>query len=302
MSTQKLRAGDWPDLMKQTFREWSDDKAPMLGAALSFYTIFSLAPILVIALAVSGFFYGAEAARGGVSHQIQDLVGVSAAQAIQSMVENARFRGGGILASVLGIALLLFGAGGVFGALKEAMNVVWKAEPPRKGGILVLIKDRFLSFAMVLGVAFLLLVSLVMSAAISGLAGYVTGSSPTLEPLMHSVDILLSLGIVTLLFAMIYRFLPDVRIAWRDVWLGAFITSALFVIGKSLLGLYLGRSAVASSYGAAGSMAVILLWIYYSAQIALFGAEFTQVYARRFGSLAHEPAKTKNEPYKAFVR
>jgi membrane protein len=269
-------------LLKDSGAEWMEDKAPRLGAALAYYTIFSLAPLLVIVTAIAGFFFGREAAQGQLASQIQGLVDEQGGKAVQEMVANAGQTGSGGLATALGIVMLLLGAMGLFGQLQDALNTVWEVQPKPGRGILGFLRDRFLSFSMVLSVAFLLLVSLVISAWLAAL-GSLFGDWQT-SVLGHLVNGAVSYVVITLLFAMIFRYLPDAEIAWKDVWLGAVIASLLFVVGKLLIGLYLGHSSVGSVYGAAGSLAVLLVWLYYSSQIFLFGAEFTKVYADTFGS------------------
>lgn len=277
-----LKAGF--DVLKESFKEWKDDDALQLGAALAYYTIFSLAPLLLIAISVAGLFFGREAAQGQIVHQIDQLVGRQGAAAIQTMVANAGRYGSGVLGTAVGIVTILFGATGVFVQLQNALNRIWNVEARPGQGIWSFLRTRFLSFGMVLGVGFLLLVSLVISAAISALDSWVTGLFPGAEVLIGIASFLIGLAFITLLFAMIFKFLPDVEIAWRDVWVGAAVTTALFLVGKVLIGLYLGNSSVASGYGAAGSLVVLLLWIYYSTQILFFGAELTEVYAARYGS------------------
>ena len=272
------------ELLKETYNEWSEDKASRLAAALAYYTIFSIAPLLIIAIAVAGLVFGQEAARGQLDNQIQSLVGQQSAELIQTMVESASKPTSGIIATVLAIAAILFGASGLFGQLQDALNTIWEVEPKPGRGILGIIKDRFLSFTMVLGIGFLLLVSLVLSALLSALDTYLTDLLPGSIYLLQILNFVISFGVITLLFAMIYKILPDVQIAWSDVWIGAAVTSLLFAVGKFLIGLYLGNSSAGSAYGAAGSLVILLLWIYYSAQILLFGAEFTQVYAKKYGS------------------
>jgi membrane protein len=270
-------------LLKESFSGWSEDKAPRLGAALAYYTIFSLAPLLVIVIGVAAFVFGREAAQGEVLGQLQGLLGEAGAQAIQGMIQNAsQSKTTGAFATVIGVATLLFGASGVFGELQDALNTVWGVKPKPGRGILGTIKQRFLSFAMVAGIAFLLLVSLTVSAALAAVGKFTEGLLPT--EILHVVNFVTSFAVITLLFAMIYKLLPDARIAWSDVWIGAAVTALLFTIGKFAIGLYLGKSSVASAYGAAGSLVILLVWIYYSAQILFFGAEFTEVYARRYGS------------------
>ena len=273
------------DVFKQAVKEFGEDKAPRLGAALAYYTMFSIAPLLLVVIAIAGFVFGKEAAQGQIFAQLHGLIGAKGAEALQDMVASAAKPKTGTLATIVGIVTLLFGASGVFGQLKDALNTIWNVEPKKSGGIFALIKDRFLSVAMVLGVGFLLLVSLAVDAAISGFAKFAGNRMPGGEAVWQTVQMLISLGVVMVLFAMIFRFLPDLRIAWHDVWLGAAFTSILFVLGKFALGFYLGRAATSSSYGAAGSLIVLLLWVYYSAQILFFGAEVTQVWARQHGTL-----------------
>lgn len=279
-----MKTSDIAALFKETYQDWSEDKAPRLAAAFAYYTLFSLAPLLIVIMGIAGLVFGQKAASGQLAGQIQQMVGPQAAEAIQAMVANARKPSSGVMATVIGIVTLLLGAGGVFGQLQDALNTVWGVVPKPGRGFMVMIKERFLSFSMVLGVGFLLLVSLVISAAIEAAAKYVGGIMPGLKALWTVTEMVVSFGVVTLLFAMIYKELPDVKIAWRDVWTGAILTAIFFTLGKFAIGLYLGRSGVASSYGAAGSLVVLMLWIYYSAQILFFGAEFTKVYAMKFGS------------------
>lgn len=271
-------------LLKESFEEWKDDGSLELGAALAYYTIFSLAPMLLIAISVAGLIFGREAAQGELVGQLRGLIGQQGAEFIQTMVANAGKQGSGLLGTILGIATILFGATGVFVQLQTSLNQIWDVEAKPAKGIWGFLRTRVLSFGMVLGIGFLLLVSLVVSAGIAALDTYATGIFPGAEVVIGIVGTVVGLGLITLLFAMIFRYLPDVKIAWKDVWVGAAITSLLFLIGKVLIGLYLGNSSVASTYGAAGSLVILLLWIYYSAQILFFGAEITQVYATRYGS------------------
>src|ERR1044071_3960147 len=283
-------------LFKQAFTEFGEDKAQRLGAALAYYTIFSLAPLLLIAISIAGMVFGREAAQGQIFGQLRGVLGTQAAATVQEMVKSAAKPKSGTMATVIGIVTLLFGAAGVFGQLKEALNTIWNVEPPKKGGIMKIFKDRFLSFAMVLGTGFLLLVSLVLDAGVAAAGHFVGSRLPGGEAVWQVVQIILSLAVVTLLFALIFRFLPDIHPTWRDVWFGAIFTAVLFVVGKFALGLYLGKSAVGSSYGAAGSLVVLLLWVYYAAQILFFGAEFTQVYARTHGSMAEAKEQAAAAP------
>lgn len=285
MTRSRLSGRGIFEVLKQTINEWIADKAPMLGAALAYYTVFSLAPLLVISIAMVGLILGQDAAQGQVFDQVRGLLGDEGGRAIQDMVQSAGSKtSSGILASIIGIATLLLGASGVFGQLQTSLNIMWGVEPKPGRGLGGMLKDRFLSFGFILVVGFLLLVSLMLSAAITFVAEWMGQMSPGTESLAHLLNLVISFAIITLLFALMFKFLPDAKIAWKDVWLGAAITAALFTLGKFALGLYLGKSSVGSSYGAAGSLVVLLLWVYYSAQILFFGAEFTQVWANRFGS------------------
>src|SRR5438034_981938 len=243
------------DFLKETFSEWSEDRAPRMGAALAYYTVFSLAPVLVIAIGVAGIFFGQRMAEGRLMHEIRNLVGPEGAGAIRAMIANAAAdRPGGMVATMMGVAALVVGATGAFVELQDALNTIWKVQP-RPRGLLRMLKDRFLSFTLVVGIGFLLLVSLVISAALAAL-GSVTARyvSPSL---LHGVNFLVSFGVITVLFAMIFKILPDAKIAWRDVWLGAAVASLLFSAGKFIIGLYLGKSGMASAYGAAGSLVIV---------------------------------------------
>jgi membrane protein len=270
-------------LVRESFRQWSDDKASRLAASLSFYTMLSIAPLLVLAVAIAGFVFGTEQAQAQLLSQIQGLVGPQGAQVVERMLDNASQPNVRSIAGLIGLATLIWGASNVFSQLQEAMNIIWNVERKPSAGIMATVKDRLLSFSLVLAIGFLLLVSLVVSAVLSALGAFMADILPGGELLWQVVNFLISLGVITLLFAMMYRVLPDAKVAWRDMWLGAFITALLFVIGKQLLGVYLGRQSFGSTYGAAGSLVVLLVWIYYSAQIFFFGAEFTQVYATRYG-------------------
>ncbi|MBD1814211.1 YihY/virulence factor BrkB family protein [Microcoleus vaginatus DQ-U2] len=271
-------------LLKQTFSEWQEDKAPTLAAALAYYTVFSLAPLLIIVIAIVGVVFGPEAAQGQIVAQLQSLIGKDGAQTVQELILKASEPKSGMIATLVGIATLLWGASNVFTNLKEALNTIWNVSPPPGRGIWGFLKDRVLSFAMILGIGFLLLVSLVLSAILAAVSYWLNGLLQLPVGIWQIVDFAISFGVVTLLFALIYKLLPDVHLAWNDVWIGAAITSMLFTIGKSLIGAYLGGSGIASTYGAAGSFVIILLWINYSAQILFLGAEFTQVWANRYGS------------------
>jgi membrane protein len=281
-------------LVKTTASDWLDDSAPSLAAALAYYALLSLAPLIVLALALAGLLFDQQAARGGISAELSGVVGSAGATAIESIVKSAKSPGSGIVSSVLGLVVLLFGASGVFGELQSALNAIWEVAPRPGRGLKGLIRDRLFSFAMVMGVAFLLLVSLIFSAGLAAVGRLLSGSLPGGEVLWQGLNFLISLGAVTALFALTFKTVPDAKVAWRDAWTGGFVTALLFTLGKFLIGLYLGKSAISSSYGAAGSLVLLVIWVYYSASILLFGAEFTQVFARRFG--------TRIEPDKNAVR
>jgi membrane protein len=273
------------DMLVATFKDFNEDKAPRLAAALAYYTIFSLAPLLIIAISIAGVFFGEEAARGALSGQLDSLLGQQGAEAIQEMLAaSSRQEAAGALATAVGVATLLFGAAGVFGQLQDALNTIWEVAPKPGRGVWGFIQDRFLSFAMVLGTGFLLLVSLLLSTFLSAAGRMVVGESFDQTILWQGVNLLVQAVVTFGLFTLIFKVLPDARIAWRDVLLGAGITTLLFVVGRFLIDLYLRTTGTGSTYGAIGSLIVLLIWIFYSAQILLFGAEFTQVYAQRFGS------------------
>lgn len=272
-------------LLKETAAEWQNDKVPVLAAALSYYTVFSLAPLLLIAIAIAGAVFGEEAARGEVVRQIQGLIGRDGAEAIQSMIQNAqRPDSGGTLATIISIITLLLGASGVFGQLQDALNTIWDVKPKPDSGWKSFLQSRFLSFGMVLVVGFLLLVSLILSAGLTAIGTFFGNVIPGFVALSQILNFVISFAVVTVLFASIYKVLPDVEIPWKNLWVGAAITALLFNFGKFLIGLYLGNSSVGSAYGAAGSLVVILIWVFYSAQILLIGAEFTQVYSNYRGT------------------
>jgi membrane protein len=273
------------DLVKETFDEWSEDKASDQAAALAYYTLISLAPLLIVVIAIAGLFYhNSDAVRDALMNQIGALVGQQSALTIQEMMAGAAKPGKSFVAMIVGILVLLLGASAVFVNLQSMLNTIWNVETKSRSGIMGLIKARFFSFAMILGIGFLLLVSLVISAGIAALNQFINAYLPGGDILAHATNFIISFGIITLLFAMIFKVLPDATVRWSDVWIGAAVTALLFTIGKFLIGLYLGHRSVESSYGAAGSVIIILIWVYYSAQILFMGAEFTQVYARRRGS------------------
>lgn len=270
-------------LVKAAARGASEDKVPMMGAALAYYTALSIAPLLVIAIGVVGIVFGASGGEG-VFETVRGLVGEKAAHAVRLMVEGALSRPrAGVIATAVGVVTLLIGASGVFGQLQEALNVIWKAKLQSSAGWGFTLRRRLLSFGMVGVIAFLLLVSLVVSAGIAAAGKLFSGILPGGEVVWQAVNLVVSLGVISALFALIYKALPDVRLAWRDALIGGFWTSVLFSLGKFAIGLYLGKSGVASAYGAAGSVIVLLLWVYYSSQIVLFGAELTRAYVVRSG-------------------
>jgi membrane protein len=277
-------------LFKQTILGFVEDEALSRGAAIAYYTIFSIAPILIIVIAIAGLIFGQKAAQGAIVAQLSGLMGQQAAEALQSMISSASDRQSGIIATLIGIGTLLVGATGVFGEIQSSLNVIWKAEPSTST-VSRLVRARIASFGFILTLGFLLVVSLVVSAALTALDTYLSGIFPGIHILFQGLNFLISLALISVLFGAIYKFLPDTQIAWRDVLIGAFVTALLFTIGKTLIGLYIGSSKVASSYGAAGALIVILLWIYYSAQIFLLGAEFTKTYAVSHGTHA-ETAKS----------
>jgi len=278
------------ELLKSTYDEWSRDKAPRMGAALAYYTIFSLAPLLVIAIAIAGFVFGREAVEGRITYEIQGLIGSESARAVQTMIQSAHKPAHGVLATIFGVAILLIGASGVFTEMQDALNTIWKVDTTSKTGVWNMLKYRFLSFGMVLGIGFLLLVSLLLSAALTAVATYASSFLPIPPAAIHAMDFLFSVFFIAALMALIFKFLPDAKIAWGDVWVGAALTSLLFTAGKFLIGFYIGKSVTMSAYGAAGSVVIILAWIYYSAQLLYFGAEFTHVYSKACGSRCKLPA------------
>jgi membrane protein len=269
--------------VKETASDWVDDEASRLAAALAYYSLLSLAPLLVIVVAVAGIFLGPDAARGRLAGELATVVGAEPARGIQAVLASARAPASGVVSTVVGVITLFIGASGVFGELQSSLNTVWevKAKPGR--GLWGEVKARFLSFTMVLGVAFLLLVSLVLSALLSAFGTRFSSALPGGEVLWQGFNFVFSLAAITGLFALIFKYIPDAEIKWQDVWLGAAVTAALFTIGKLLLGLYLGKAAVGSAYGAAGSLIALVVWVYYAAQILFLGAEFTSVQARRNG-------------------
>jgi membrane protein len=270
--------------LREVLQKWSSDNALTLGAALAYYTIFSIAPLLVLAIAVAGLVFGRAAAQGEIVTQIQGMLGPSGAELIESMIQRASEPTSGVIATVISLLTMFFGASGVFGQLQGSLNRIWGADGSRRKGMKGQLQRRAASFSMILGIGFLLFVSLALSALISGLHGFIDEYLTVPSELLSLANLTVSFLIVTALFAMIFKLLPDARIEWRDVWLGAVVTALLFTIGKSLIGLYLGRAGVTSVYGAAGSLVLVLLWVYYSSQLLFLGAELTEVYSRRYGS------------------
>ena len=284
MTTYKKRAKNIFSMLKDTFFEWNNDEPFRQSAVIAYYSIFSLPALLIIIINVVGIVFGKEAVQGEVSSQISGLVGPEAAQQVQSIIASTSQQGNDILGIVVGIGTLLFGATGVFYQLQQSLNNVWEVELKPNAGYARIAIDRATSLGVILAIGFLLLVSLVLTAALTALGGWVGRQLPDFMLfLFQIVNFLVSFGVVTVLFALIYKVLPDVKISWKAVWVGAMVTALLFTIGKSAIGFYFGKFNPASAFGAAGSIILILLWVNYSALIFLFGAEFTQVYARRYG-------------------
>ena len=293
-------------LGKASVKAWMDDYAPSMGAALSYYTVFSLAPLLLIVIAVAGMVFGADAARGELIAQLRGLIGETGATAVQDLLVNAATPTKSILASIIGVVTLVVGATSVFGELQSDLDRIWEVPEEKKPkGILALLRARLLSFGLVLALGFLLLVSLVVSAGLAAVGRWWGPMFGHWTTVLAIVNFVLSFAIVTALFAFIYKLLPTARVAWHDVWIGAAVTAALFTIGKTLIGLYIGKTAVASGFGAAGSFVVLLVWVYYSAQIFLLGAEFTWVFAHEHGShaspRAESPEKIRAASHSAVV-
>ena len=281
------------NLIKSAASSWIDDYAPSMGAALAYYTVFSIAPLLLIVISIAGLVFGEDAARGEIVAQLQGLMGAEAAKAIEGLLESVNKPGKGIFATVAGVVVLLIGATTVFGELQDALDRIWRA-PAREGsGLWNLLRTRLLSFGMILGVGFLLIASLVASAGLAALGKWWAPLFGGWEFLLQVVNFAVSFALVTAVFALIYKIMPRVKIEWHDVLIGAAVTSLLFTVGKFLIGLYIGKSGVASGFGAAASLVVLLVWVYYSAQVFLLGAEFTWVYAHTFGSLQGQPMPPK---------
>ncbi|HEY9459571.1 MAG TPA: YihY/virulence factor BrkB family protein [Paralcaligenes sp.] len=280
-----MRPKDFFLLARDSAVAWGDDYASSMGAAIAFYTVFSIAPLLIIVIAVAGFVWGENAIHGEIFRQLSGLVGADGAAGIQSLLSSASRPKQGLVATTVGVAILVWGATLVFAELQSALDRIWKVPAlAKKAGIWNMLRARLLSFGLVLGLAFLLLVSLVVSAALALLGHWVGGALPDWQVLLQGLNSMVSLAITTVLFAMIFKFMPQADIAWRDVWIGAIVTAILFEIGKILIGLYVGNSSTISALTAAGSFVVVLIWVYYAAQVFLLGAEFTWAYANRYGS------------------
>jgi membrane protein len=284
----KIPARQALGLLKQTASAWSADYAPSMGAALAYYTLFSIAPLVLIVISVAGFIFGADAARGEIFGELAGLIGDEGAKAVEGLLAAADKPRQGVVSSIVGVLVLVLGATTVFGELQNDLDRIWRAPARAQAtGWFKLVRSRLLSLGMVLGIAFLLMVSLIMSAALSALGKW--WGAAGWQALAQGLDLIVSFGLTTVLFALIYKYIPRVHIRWRDVWVGAAVTAALFAVGKWLIGLYLGKSSTASAFVAAGSLVVLMHWVYYSAQIFLFGAEFTWVYAHEYGSRRGQP-------------
>jgi membrane protein len=265
-------------------RAWWDDNAPRLGASLAFYTLFAIAPVLLVAIAIAGAVFGAEAVRGQIAGEIEYLVGRQGARAVQTLLRGAHQSNGNVIATVIGAVTFVLTSTGAFLELQTALNTIWRVAPKPGLNLKAFLLDRIRSFGLVVSMGFLLTVSLAVSAALAAVAGWLQRWAPGTPLLLAVLDLALSVTVTTLLFALLFRYLPDVQLRWRDVTTGAFVTALLFTVGKQLIGLYLGQSSTASSYGAAGSVMVLLLWVYYVSQLVLLGAEFTRVYTQRAGA------------------
>ncbi len=279
-----MKPGSIFGLLKDAFKDFGEDKAERLGAALAYYTIFSIGPLLVILIAVAGLVFGDAAAQGQVVDKVQGVLGADGAKTIQDMIKNASAPAAGIIATIFGSITLVFGAMGILTQLKGALNTIWEVEPAKPANFLVGIKDKLLSFLMVGFAALLLLLSMIANSVLANMSGYLSDKLPLGPIFWQIINYAISLLVVVPVFAAIFKFLPDAKIGWKDVWIGAFFTSFLFMVGQVLIGIYMSFAKVGSAFGAASSLVIILVWIYYSAQIIFFGAELTQVYAARFGS------------------
>jgi membrane protein len=293
---KRVAGGHFLDFLREVVAEWQRDAALTMGAALAYYTLFAMAPLLVLVIAVAGLALGRAAAQGEIVAQIGGLMGPEGAKMIEEMIVRASRPASGIVATLVSLGTMALGASGVFGQLQSSLNQIFGGELRYKGGLRGVIHQRLSHFGMIVAIGFLLLVSLVLSAVVAALHGFLEVRLPVLAVVLPSLNFALSFVVVTGLFALIYKVLPDVRLAWRDVWLGATVTALLFTVGKSVIGFYLGRAGTTSVYGAAGSLVLVLLWIYYSAQILFLGAEFTEVYSRCYGSRLGREKQRVPEP------
>jgi membrane protein len=292
----KITATQAKDLLVKSWSEFNEDQAPRLGAALAYYTILSLAPLLILLIALAGLVFGKEAATGQLASQIQGMVGKEGAEAIQQMIAGASKPASGIVASIIGFLTLLFGASSVAGELKTALNIIWDRPADSGDGVVGMVAQRSKALGVVLGSGFLLLVSLTVSSLVAAAGAFFTGILPMPEFVMHAVLFVVSMFVIAGVFAVLFKYLPDVNVQWHDVFIGALFTSLLFTIGKFAIAMYLGKASFGSTYGAAGSLVIVLVWVYYSAQIFFFGAEFTQVFAEQYGS---DPGKKRDKAKKA---
>ncbi len=285
-------------VLKAGLAGWWNDNVSRLGASLAYYTLFAIAPVLVIAIGIAGIVFGPDAVRGQIVHQVDNLIGLEGGRAVQALLQGASNHSAGLLATVIGSITFLLTATGAFLELQYALNTIWRVAPKTSASIREFLMQRLISFGLVVAIGFLLMVSLAVSAALAAFSGWLNASAPGMAVVWIIVNLIISIGVTTLLFALLYKVLPDVRLDWRDVWIGALITSVLFAIGKTLIGLYIGRSSTASSYGAAGSVMILLLWVYYSSQVVLLGAEMTRAFtASRKGAPKPEPyAKREKRP------
>ncbi len=272
------------DLIRQTIQQWTEDRASRLAAALAFYTAFALTPVLVIALAVVGLFVNSSSAEALIEQQMAALAGTQGRQLIAGMLNASINLSSNSIVGIISLVVLFLGATGIFIQLQDALNTMWEVQLKPRRSIWRLVRERLFSLGVILGIGFLLLVSLLVSAALAAFGKWSSGLFPAFQTLLQMINFFLSLLVITVLFALLFKYVPDAVIAWKDVWLGAFVTAVLFTIGKTVIGLYLGNGAVTSRFGPAGALVILLLWVYYSAQIFLFGAEFTQVYANTYGS------------------
>jgi membrane protein len=287
-----MKIAKWFDIGKKSVVAWSDDFAPSMGAAISYYTMFSLAPLLVLVIAVAGLVFGAEAVQGQIASQLSSLMGDVTAKAVEGMIKSASIGDKGIWATIISFGILIVGATSVFGELQSALDRIWHVpETEKPSGIWGILRARVFSFGLILGLAFLLMVSLSVSTALAAFGGLLNGLLPGQEILLQVLNLAVSVGVTTVLFAMIFKLMPTTKVEWRDVWVGAAVTAVLFEIGKTLIGLYLGKSGMADSFAGAGSLVLLLAWVYYAAQIFLLGAEFTKVYAQAHGSAVPQTAE-----------